>query len=72
MNLSSSKNSITSIRWKDFASSKSKTMRRMLVMKEFKEEKKKRSFNFKEFNLFQMKSSLRFSKRVSTKKLETR
>lgn len=44
----------------------------MLEMREFKEERKRRLFNSKEFNQFPMKFSLRFLKRVSMKKLETR
>lgn len=44
----------------------------MLEMKEFKEEKKKRLFNFREFNLFLKKFSPRFLKRVFTKRPETR
>ena len=72
MSQNNSKNSITSTKWRDYVSSKSKTMRRMQVTKEFKEEKKRRLFNSKEFNLFQMKSFLRFLKRVFTKKPETR
>jgi hypothetical protein len=72
MSPSNSKNSITSIKWRDYVSNKSKTMRRMLEMKEFKEEKKKRLFNFREFNLFLKKFSPRFLKRVFTKRPETR
>ena len=72
MNPSNNKNSITSTQWRDYASSKSKTMRRMLVTREFKEERKRRLFNFREFNQFQRKFSLRFLKKVSMKKPETR
>jgi len=72
MSLNNSKSLITSTKWRDYVSSKSKTMRRMPVTKEFKEEKKRRLFNFKEFNLSRMKSFLRFLKRVFTKKPETR
>jgi len=72
MNPSNNKNSITSIRWRDIANSKSNLMRRMLVTREFKEERKKRLFNFKEFNQFLKKFSQRFLKRVFTRKLEIR
>jgi len=72
MSPNNSKSLIISTKWRDFVSSKSKTTRRMQVTKEFKEEKKRRLFNFKEFNLSRMKSFLRFLKRVFTKKPETR
>jgi len=72
MNPSNNKNSITSIRWRDIANSKSNLMRRMLVTREFKEERKKRLFNFKEFNQLLKKFSIRFLKRVFTRKLEIR
>ena len=72
MSLSNNKNSITSIKWRDFASNLSSKMKRMQGKKEVKEEKKKRSFNFREFNQFLKKFSLRFLRRVYTRKLETR
>jgi hypothetical protein len=72
MNPSSSKNSITLTKWRDCASNRSSKMRRSQVTKESKDVKRKRLFNFKEFNQFQMRFSPRFLKRVFTRKQETK
>jgi len=72
MRPSNSKNSITSTRWRDFASSKSNLMRKLPEMRDKTEKKKKRLSNYREFNPFLMKFSLKFLRRASTRKPETR